>query len=165
LVHNKFITKLLKLKGLKVKDVYYSGYGNILNLEIKTYKNGCICPTCGLRGQIIVHAKERRTWQDVSVCGKNIYFHYSPKEILCKTHGRVQEVIPWADSYSRITYRLEYVILKYSQIMTQKEAAKLLKMATSTFSDILHRSIEKIVSTFLFLIPFFLKTYIHKKID
>jgi len=39
------------------------------------------------------------------------YFFYHPREILCPTHGRVQENIPWAEAYARITYRLEYIIL------------------------------------------------------
>jgi transposase len=74
----------------------------------------------------------------------SLYFFYAPKEIFCPTHGRVQESIPWAPAYSRITYRLEYLVLKLAQLMTQKAAAKVLHMAKSTFSDLLHRSIQRI---------------------
>lgn len=72
------------------------------------------------------------------------YFFYHPKEILCPTHGRVQENIPWAEAYARITYRLEYIILVYCQLMTQKAAAPLLHIAKSTLSDLLHRAIERL---------------------
>lgn len=72
------------------------------------------------------------------------HFFYTPKEIACPTHGRVQERIPWAAGYSRITYRLEYLILKLSQLMTQKAASDILHMPKSTFSDLLHRSIERL---------------------
>ena len=72
------------------------------------------------------------------------YFFYHPREILCPTHGRVQENIPWADAYARITYRLEYVILVYCQLMTQKAAAQLLYIAKSTLSGLLHRTIERL---------------------
>jgi transposase len=65
-------------------------------------------------------------------------------EILCPTHGRVQENIPWADAYARITYRLEYVILVYCQLMTQKAAAQLLHIAKSTLSGLPHRTIERL---------------------
>jgi len=36
------------------------------------------------------------------------------------------------------------MVLAYAQIMTQKAAAKALNIPKSTFSDILHRSIERI---------------------
>jgi transposase len=74
------------------------------------------------------------------------HFFYAPCEIVCPTHGRVQERIPWADSHARITYRLEYLVLLFCQIMTQKAAAGLLKMWHSTLSDILHRAIERLRS-------------------
>ena len=63
---------------------------------------------------------------------------------MCPTHGRVQEDIPWADAYARITYRLEYVLLVYCQLMTQKAAAQLLHIAKSTLSGLLHRTIERL---------------------
>ena len=74
------------------------------------------------------------------------WFFYAPFEILCPTHGRVQERIPWADPAARITYRLEYMILVYAQTMPQKAAAQLLHIPPSTFSDLLHRSIERLRS-------------------
>jgi len=74
----------------------------------------------------------------------DVYLHYCPKEIDCATHGRIQEEIPWADGYFRITYRLEYLVVRYAQIMTQKEASGLLGMAASTFSDVLHRIITRL---------------------
>jgi len=85
-----------------------------------------------------------RTWRDVCVAGWSVVFSYRPKEIECPTHGRVQEEIPWASKHARITYRLEYLVLVYAQLMTQKGAAELLHLARSTFSDILHRTIERI---------------------
>jgi len=85
-----------------------------------------------------------RRWQDVCVCGWAIYFFYCPREIACPTHGRIQEEIPWADGFARITYRLEYLLLIYSQLMTQKAAAQLLRIPRSTLSDLLHRTIERV---------------------
>ena len=66
-----------------------------------------------------------------------------PREIRCPTHGRVEESIPWAEREARITRRYEYVMLRYCQMMTQKAAAALLRVAPSTLSDQLHRSIER----------------------
>jgi len=56
----------------------------------------------------------------------------------------VQEDIPWAEGYARITYRFEYSMLVYCQIMTQKAAAKILHVPDSTLSDMLHRTITRI---------------------
>ena len=36
-------------------------------------------------------------------------FRYHPRKIFCPAHHRIQENIPWADSFARITYRFEYV--------------------------------------------------------
>lgn len=43
-----------------------------------------------------------------------------------------------------MTYRFEYVLLVYCQMMTQKAAAQLLHIAKSTLSDLLHRTIQQI---------------------
>jgi transposase len=141
---NKAIAKLLKLKGLKVVDVSFKFRDMAIYLSVKPHKNGCRCPECGHRGTIKRIMPEPRTWRDVCVCGWTIVFVYYPKEIECPTHGRAQEDIPWADAYSRVTYRLEFLIVTYSQLMTQKAAAQLLHIPKSTFSDILHRIIERI---------------------
>ena len=76
--------------------------------------------------------------------GMKILIWYAPKEICCPTHGRVQETIPWAEPYSRITHRLEWRICALCQIMTQKAAAEILKMPSSTLSDLLHRIINRV---------------------
>jgi transposase len=56
----------------------------------------------------------------------------------------VVEDIPWAGRFARVTYRFEHAMLKYCQIMTQKAAAELLRIAPSTLSDLLHRSITRL---------------------
>lgn len=139
---NKIISCLLKMKGFRVTWVNNNS-DSFLYLGVKPHKTGCRCPHCGRRGVIVNHLKECRTWQDVVVCGRRCILFYAPKEILCPTHGRVQERIPWASSHSRITYRLEYLALKLSQFMTQKAVSEVLKIPKSTLSDLLHRSIER----------------------
>jgi len=86
----------------------------------------------------------RRIWRDLPVYGCSVFLWYRPNEIKCPTHGRLQENIPWAGSYSRISYRFEHAMLVYCQMMTQKAAAELLKISTSTLSDSLHRTINRI---------------------
>jgi transposase len=54
------------------------------------------------------------------------------------------EDLPWADEYSRVSYRFEYLMLRYCQIMTQKAAAELLRISTSTLSDQLHSAIQRL---------------------
>jgi transposase len=78
------------------------------------------------------------------VCGWTVWLQHCPREIYCPTHGRIVEEIPWADKHSRITYRFEYALLKYCQMMTQKAAAELLHIPKSTLSDLLHRAIARI---------------------
>ncbi|MCK4487146.1 MAG: ISL3 family transposase [Desulfobacterales bacterium] len=140
---NKFIRKLLKLKGLCVTGFKFANRNTVLNLWVKPHKNGCLCPYCGRRGRI-VRTMMPRMWRDLSVCGCCVLFWYCPREIQCPIHGRIQEDIPWAESYARITYRFEYAMLIYCQLMTQKAAAKILHIAGSTISDLLHRSITRI---------------------
>lgn len=140
---NRFVTKLLRFKRyLKVASVEFSNYGKKLNIFVKPYKNGCRCQVCGRRSKI-VKTLEPREWRDVPVGEVEVSLVYRPREIDCEFHGRMQEVIPWADSYSRYTYRFEYAVTRYAQVMTQKVAAKLLGLAKSTFSDLLRRIITR----------------------
>ena len=67
-----------------------------------------------------------------------------PKEVQCPTHGRVQEEIPWAPASARVTYRLEWRLCVLCQIMTQKAAAEILRLPTSTLSNLLHRVITRV---------------------
>lgn len=141
---NKFIRKLLNLKGLFVTDFRFSFRERELHLWIKPHKNGCRCPACKRRGRIVRTMDKPRIWRDLPICGCSVFFWYHPREILCRTHGRVQEDIPWADPYARITYRFEYVLLVYCRLMTQKAAARVLHIPKSTLSDLLHRTITRI---------------------
>jgi transposase len=141
---NKFIRKLLKLKDLSVTDYQFKFRERTLNLWVKPYKNGCLCPQCKRRGRFVRKMDTSRVWRDLPVCGWSVLFWYCPREIQCRRHGRIQEDIPWADPYARVTYRFEYVMLVYCQIMTQKAAARILHVAKSTLSDMLHRTITRI---------------------
>ena len=138
----KFIRKLLKLKDLKVVNFVFRTRDSELHLFVKPYKNGRLCPKCKRRGKII-NQKEARCWDDIVVAGWKVILNYSPKEILCPTHGRIQEEIPWASVNSQCTYRFEYSILYLSKSMTQKQVSLLLKVPTSTLSNRLHRVITR----------------------
>jgi transposase len=129
---------------MKITRFWFKKRDKELHLAVKPYKNGCRCPECGRRGRIVRHASELRRWEDLTLMGMKVLFWYAPKEIQCPTHGRAQETIPWAPAYSRITYRLEWRICALCQIMTQKAAAKILKMPSSTLSDLLHRIITRV---------------------
>lgn len=139
----RMLGKLLRLKEMKITWYEFRDRGRELHLGVKPYKNGCRCPKCGRRGKIVRAAVEDRAWTDITVFGIKIVLHYAPKEIECSTDGRIQEDIPWAAPLARVSYRLEFRICALSQIMTQKAAAAVLKMASSTVSDILHRVIER----------------------
>ncbi len=139
----KLVTKLLRFKRyLKVVSVEFSNYGKKLNIFVKPYKNGCRCSVCGRRGEIVKFL-EVREWRDIPIHDIQVSLFYQPREIRCEFHGRMQEVIPWASSYSRYSYRFEYAVTRYAQAMTQKVASQMLGLATSTFSDLLHRIINR----------------------
>ena len=140
----KLLSKMLRLKGMKITRFWFKNRDKELHLAVKPYKNGCRCPECGRRSRIVCHTTELRRWEDLTLMGMKILLWYAPKEIRCPTHGRRQETIPWAPVYSRITYRLEWRICALCQIMTQKAAAEILKMSSSTLSDLLHRIITRV---------------------
>lgn len=139
----KFIVTLLHLKDIFVCGYQFRHRDRELLLFVKPYKVGCRCPHCGRRGTIVHISSSLRMWRDIPVCRWTVFLCYQPKEIYCSTHGRIQEDIPWADPYARITYRFEYALLVYCQLMTQKAAARLLRIPTSTLSDLLHQSIVR----------------------
>ena len=143
MANGKFISKLLRLVGLRVCEVWFKERLRELHLHVKPHKNGAQCPQCKRRGRIVRTLPEARLWREVPVCGWAVFFHDFPREIACPTHGRAQELIPWAEGYARVSHRLEFLVLTYAQLMTQKAAAKLLHLPVSTFSDILHRTITR----------------------
>ncbi|MCP4756676.1 MAG: transposase family protein, partial [Proteobacteria bacterium] len=139
----KFIERLLKMQVFSVRSLRFENWYRELWLEVKPKKNGALCPHCRKRGRIVHTLEEPRVWRDVPVCGRKVFFHYRPREIDCRIHGRVQEDIPWAAPNARVTYRFEYSLLIHCTIMTQKAAARLLKIADSTMSDLLHRIVGR----------------------
>ena len=141
--NSKLLCKLLHLKELKVTGFRFADYGKELHLNVKPFKNGCRCPRCGVRGRIARVLAEARQWIDIAIFGRRVVLFYAPKEIVCASHGHVQEQIPWAEVQARVSFRLEYRLCALCMIMTQKAAAEILQMSTSTLSDILHRVITR----------------------
>lgn len=140
----KLLGKILRLKEMKINGFEFKNRGKELHLFVKPYKNGCRCPRCQRRCRIVRHGSEVRCWADLTVFGMRVLLLYAPKEIECADHGQLQEEIPWAAAHARSTYRLEYRICGLCQIMTQKAAAEILALATSTLSDALHRIITRV---------------------
>ena len=141
----KLLGRMLRLrKILRIKRFMFCQRDRQIDIWVKPYRNGRRCPECGRQGRIVRTMPETRRWRDVRVCGMDVYLLYQPREIVCPTHGRRQEAIPWAAPSAQVTYRLEYLVLRYCQAMCQKDAAQLLHMSPSTLSGILHRSITRI---------------------
>ena len=140
----KLLRTILRLKSLQITHFRFLHRDTELHLAVKPYKNGCRCPTCGRRGRIVHQTTELRRWEDVAVLGLRLVLWYAPKEIQCPTHGRVQEEVPWASRHARVTYRLEWRLCALCQIMTQKAAAEILRLPTSTLSNLLHRVITRV---------------------
>ena len=140
----RVLTKLLRFKELRITDFTFRR--KALVIGVKPYKNGRLCPVCERRCKLVPRKTlpETRWWRDVTVCGLEVWLYYTLREIKCPTHGRITENIPWADAYARVTYRYEFLLLKFCQIMTQKAAARLLRVPSSTLSDQLHRTIKRI---------------------
>lgn len=139
-----FIKKMLRLKEVRVIDFNFIARQSLLRVLIKPFKTGCRCPICGRRGKIIQQLKEAREWSDIVIAGWKIILVYAPKEINCPTHGRQQENIPWAAPQAQCSYRFEFAMLMYAKAMTLKSASELLKTPSSTFSNRLHRTINRI---------------------
>lgn len=138
----RLLSKLLKFKGFRALGFWWESRGRDLVVAVKPHKNGARCPECGHRGKIVRTLAPRR-WRDGRICGQTVWLSYGPREIRCRTHGQVVEVIPWAAPFSRVTYRFEYTMLRLCQSTTQKVVADLLGIPTSTLSDLLHRAIER----------------------
>jgi len=140
---SKLLLRLLKFKGLRIVRFWFNVDGE-LELQVKPKGNGRRCPICGRRCPLVQSTPEERRWRDLIVAGTPVWLVYRPREILCPTHGRLQEVIPWARSHSRMTYRCEFQLLRLCQMMTQKAAAELFHIAPSTLSEWLHGLIKRL---------------------
>jgi transposase len=139
---SKVLSTVLQVKDLRICDFEFRSEEMVLSILVKPHKNGCRCPVCGRRGRIIRSMKVR-TWRDLVVAGWSVNFQYCPREIWCPKHRRVQERIPWARPLARSTHRLDFAILTYAKEMSQKMAAKLLHLPTSTMSDIICKLVNQ----------------------
>jgi len=143
----KFIRELFSFKVLFIASFRLDSSAKgqkQLCLDVKPYKNGACCPECGRRGKIIPSSTlQSRRWRDITCAGRVVWLHYRPREILCPTHGRSQEVIPWAAGHSRFTFRFEYLMLRLCSMMPQARVADILKVPPSTLADVLHRVVER----------------------
>lgn len=138
----KLIRKLAGFKGFTITSFVFTG--KALRLRIKPHKCGCQCKKCGRRCKIIESSThDSRQWEDLRLGAYIVMLEYRPREIRCPTHGRGQEVIPWANPKSRVTFRHEHQMLRLSQQMTQANVAELFGVAPSTVSGRLHRAIRR----------------------
>ena len=131
-----------EVQGLRLVGCWFEGSSDFI-IVVKPYKNGCRCPSCDRRGKVIRTMPARR-WRDLPIREWSVFLQYAPREIRCPTHGRLVERIPWAERSSRMTYRFEYALLRYCQVMTQRAAAELLVIPKSTLSNLLHRAITRL---------------------
>jgi transposase len=141
---SKFIRKLLGFQDLVVSAFEFREYGRALVLDVKPWGQSGLCPECRHRRELVASAPSVREWRDVSVLDTQVILRYAPREIHCPSHGRLQEWVPFAALHSRVTYRLEYLLVHHCKAMTQKVAARLLHLAPSTLSDVLHRVITRV---------------------
>jgi transposase len=135
--------QMLRLDGMKVIGHQFREGFRQLVIWVKPYKNGCRCPVCERRCRIVSQGRDERRWTDIAHLGRGVELRYSPKEIECPSHGRAQELIPWAASYARMTYRAEWRLCTLSQLMTQQAVGQVMCMPKSTVSDNLHRVIQR----------------------
>jgi transposase len=141
----KLLGRILKLRKIvRIKRYEFRNRDNELHIWVKPYRNGCKCKACKRRSIIVRVLPNDREWKDLRICGITVFLHYAPREIRCPTHGRSVEEIPWAEEYAQVTYRFDFVMLRYCQGMTQKMASELLHISPSTLSGLLHRTIKRI---------------------
>lgn len=145
---NKLLHRLLGFKNLRITDYKLCPGKCVLELLVKPYKNGAQCPHCQRRGKVLKRsakqaARGARVWRDIPASGLAVTLTYCPREIICPTHGRVQEDIPWAASHSRTTLRFDFQVMRMCKVMTQKEAAAQLGVPASTLSDMLHNGVAR----------------------
>ena len=56
----KLLSKILRLKGMKITAFEFADRNRELHLTVKPHKNGCRCPHCGCRGRIVPARPEGR---------------------------------------------------------------------------------------------------------
>ena len=63
---NMVVGKLFRLKDLRVVGFGFEGREDFV-ITVKPHKNGCRCPECGRRGEIVRTMPEPRRWRDIPV--------------------------------------------------------------------------------------------------
>src|SRR5690606_27590390 len=136
---SKFIRKLLGLQDLVVSAFEFRENDRALVLDVKPWGQSGLCPECRRRGILVASTPSLRERLDVSVLDTQVAFRYAPREIQCAAHGRRHEGIPVPAPLSRLTHRLEYLLVDHCKATTQQAAAEQLHLAPCTLSDLRDR--------------------------
>ncbi len=71
---NKLLGQLIRRKDFRITWFELHERKRELFVGVKPYKNGCRCPLCDRRCEIVRVLRERRKWRDVLICGMQVIF-------------------------------------------------------------------------------------------
>jgi transposase len=118
-------TRILGLKGYRVKEVVFDGTEDHPQLRIRIERRGVQghpCSGCGRRTWRVRDAKDR-TWDDLPWATYRVTLVYRQRRVRCRTCGIRTERIGFADSKARVTRRLRQLIGLDCQSMPTSHAA------------------------------------------
>jgi transposase len=119
-----YIRRGLGMKAHRVVQVRESGDLLVAEVERIDGRKLC-CGRCGRRcrwtkGQ----AEAERCWRDLAYGEKWLVVCYRPWRVTCPTCGVTTEGVPWAQRWSRITYRLSQAVALMARDRDWKATAK-----------------------------------------
>jgi transposase len=100
------------------------------------------CPQCGDELPVADHATERQ-WRHLDSCQFMTLLIARPPRVECPQHGKLQVVLPWAESGSRFTNMFEALAIEVLQASNVKRAAALLRLTWDEAWGVMERAVAR----------------------
>ena len=110
-------------------------------VQVDCSRNAFVCPDCGQNCP--THDKRRRRWRHLDTCQLQTIVEADVPRVKCPEHGVRQVGVPWAEPGSKLTARLEALILKWLAYASIQAVADPFGLAWSTMQRVMERGVER----------------------
>ena len=102
------ITAILGIQGFGVAAYELVGK-EVLNLHLERTQRVIRCPRCG-QGSFVPHDEHGVTVQDLPMCGRRVYLHFTKGRVVCCGGKPETEHLDWVEKNGQQTLRLRWAL-------------------------------------------------------
>lgn len=134
MLNKQYVTKLINLEGIKVKDIYIEG--DEVRILVTKENELEICPKCEMSKTKLVESKPKN-YRDLNILDRSCWIEIDQKRLeCCYCFHTFMETLPFARSYRHYTNRFENKVYECCQETNASYTGAQFKLSDHTVSDI-----------------------------